>query len=116
MRRLLVCYGILNSVLYISLLPLWDGFDEPFHYGYVQHLSTGRGLPVLDRTALSDEIWESIKLAPASQYVVRNLPVALSFRDYFELTQADRRARRVVGAEQLVGCVDEMELHRRTRW
>ena len=41
----LTAYGILNGVLYGSLLPLWEGFDEPFHYAYVQALSTGKSLP-----------------------------------------------------------------------
>ena len=34
-RRLLLAvlaYGALNAILYAGLLPLWDGFDEPFHH------------------------------------------------------------------------------------
>ena len=45
---LLLC-GALNAILYAGLLPLWDGFDEPFHYGYVQYLRTHGSLPVLGR-------------------------------------------------------------------
>ena len=42
----LLGYGLLNATLYTGLLPLWEGFDEPFHYGYVQHLR--------ERNALTD--------------------------------------------------------------
>ncbi|MGC9971967.1 MAG: hypothetical protein ABSE56_15420 [Bryobacteraceae bacterium] len=90
MRRLLVCYGILNSVLYVSLLPLWDGFDEPFHYGYVQALSHGCGLPVLGRTTVFEEIWQSLAIAPGSYAVKKNLPVVTTFEEWFGLEAVDR--------------------------
>ena len=41
----LLAYGALNAILYATLLPLWDGFDEPFHYSFVQHLARTRELP-----------------------------------------------------------------------
>jgi hypothetical protein len=94
MRRLLVCYGILNSVLYVSLLPLWDGFDEPFHYAYVQALSHGCGLPVLGRTTIFEEIWKSLAIAPASYAVKKNLPVVMTFKEWFLLEASDRAHRR----------------------
>lgn len=90
MRWLLVCYGILNSVLYVSLLPLWDGFDEPFHYAYVQALSHGCGLPVLGRTTIFEEIWQSLAIAPGSYAVKKNLPVVTTFQQWFNLEPADR--------------------------
>lgn len=90
----LVLYGLLNAVLYSGLLPLWEGFDEPFHYGYVQSLSSHARLPTLDRTLLSDEIWASLKLAPASQVVGRNLPGLTTFSEYFQLEKSERWRRR----------------------
>ena len=34
-QALLIAYGAANALLYATLLPLWEGFDEPFHYSYV---------------------------------------------------------------------------------
>ena len=94
MRAALLIYGLLNAILYAGLTPLWEGFDEPFHYGYVQHLWHARTLPVQKRTCISEEIWRSLPLAPASYIVKRNLPMVTTFDDYFRLPQSDRLARR----------------------
>lgn len=72
-RRLLVAYALTNALLY-SLLPLWEGFDEPFHFAYVQQLANGQGLPDPRVARLSSEVGASILLAPASQVVKQNLP------------------------------------------
>ena len=94
MRLSLLIYGALNAILYAGLTPLWEGFDEPFHVGYLQHLITTHTLPVQKRTCLSEEIWQSFPLAPASYIVQRNLPMVTTFDDYFRLPQAERIARR----------------------
>ncbi len=75
-------------------MPLWEGFDEPFHYGYVQELSAGRGFPVQGKTPLSGEIWQSVLLAPASDSVKLNIPAVLTFRAYLRLPDAERKALR----------------------
>lgn len=99
MKSLLVFYGIRNAVLYSSLVPLWEGFGEPFHYGYVESLSVEGRLPVLNQTALSDEIWSSLKLAPVSHVVRRNLlapPLrCMKTPDPERLRSRRRRFRRV---------------------
>lgn len=94
LRLGLILYGLLNAVLYSALLPLWEGFDEPFHYGYVQSLSARGELPALNRTPLSDEIWASLKLAPASHVVRRNIPSLATFAEYFQLEKSERWRRR----------------------
>ena len=71
-----------------------EGYDEPFHFGYVQHLWSERSLPVQRRTRLSEEVWQSLTLAPASYIVKRNLPMVASFDDYFRLPSQERTARR----------------------
>src|SRR5215475_2359054 len=93
-RRALLIFGAVNAVLYAGLTPLWEGFDEAFHYGYVQHLWNARTLPVQKHTCLSEEIWRSFPLAPASYIVQRNLPMVTTFDDYFRLSPAERSARR----------------------
>ncbi len=89
-----VAYGIVNVVLYAGLTPLWDGFDEPFHYGYVQYLERHGALPVQGRAGLSDEIARSLALAPASYLVKKNIPSVISFEEYFRLPRQERLALR----------------------
>ncbi len=31
MRVALAVYGMVSALAYAALLPLWEGFDEPFH-------------------------------------------------------------------------------------
>jgi hypothetical protein len=89
-RIALLLYGALNAILYAGLLPLWDGFDEPFHYGYVQYLRTHGSLPVLGRAVLSDEIIQSLDLVPASYAVQRNVRRGIAFDAYFALPEIQR--------------------------
>lgn len=90
----LVAYGAANVVLYAGLTPLWDGFDEPFHYGYVQYVARYGSLPVVGRAGLSAEIGQSLALAPASHLVKRNIPGVMTFDEYFRLPRRDRLALR----------------------
>ncbi len=69
LRILLLLYGVVNAAAYSCLLPLWEGFDEAYHYGYVQYLSTKLRFPVLGRATLSQEIWHAFELAPVSNYL-----------------------------------------------
>ena len=89
--RLLVAYAALNAVLYSTLLPLWEGFDEPFHFGYVQQLANGQGLPDARTARLSREVWQSILCAPASVPVKSNLPQVVTYAEYFSWP-AERRS------------------------
>src|ERR1700676_5219037 len=73
-RVLLIAYILVNAALYSVLLPLWEGFDEPFHFAYVQQLANGQGLPDARTARLSREVGASLLLAPASQAVQQNLP------------------------------------------
>jgi hypothetical protein len=75
------------------MLPLWEGFDEPFHFGYVQNLANGRGLPDPRTTVLSREIGDSLRIAPASAIVQANLPqIRTTYSEYFALTRTQRAA------------------------
>jgi hypothetical protein len=82
-RLLLIAYALVNAVLYSALLPLWEGFDEPFHFGYVQQLANGQGLPDARTARLSAEVGASLLVAPASQAVKQNLPQVTSYAEYF---------------------------------
>lgn len=93
-RGVLLAYGLANAIVYSSLAPLWGGFDEPFHFGYVQSLANGNGFPDPRESRLSAEEARSIALAPASPSVKRNLPQVTTFSEYFALPPEERRARR----------------------
>ena len=82
MRYLFPCFLLSNAILYSLLLPLWEGFDEPFHFGNV----SGR------REVLSEEIAASLLLAPASHIVQRNLPQVRTYQQYAALPLAERAA------------------------
>lgn len=69
-------------MLYSSLLPLWEGFEEPFHFGYVQHPANGYGLSDPRTAFLSQEIGSSILIAPASQVVQVNLPEVKTYSEF----------------------------------
>jgi hypothetical protein len=93
-RLLLLIFGVAQAVLYSSLLPLWEGFDEPWHYGYVQRLATGGGLPVLGKTSLSKELWASMLICPVSHVVHSALPELQPFDAYFRLSPEARAQER----------------------
>ncbi len=72
-----------NALLYSVLLPLWEGFDEPFHFAYVQQLANRQGWPDPRTSRLSSEVGASILLAPASHIVKQNLPQVTTYAEYF---------------------------------
>ncbi|MBZ5580287.1 MAG: hypothetical protein LAP40_27330 [Acidobacteriia bacterium] len=83
-RRLLIASILVNAALYSVLLPLWEGFDEPFHFAYVQQLANGQGLPDARTARLSDEVGTSLMFAPASPVVRQNIPQVTTYSQYFE--------------------------------
>ncbi len=90
LRPILIAYGLANAILYSALLPLWEGFDEPFHFGYVQRLANGQGPPDPRTATLSREVANSILLAPAAPPVKHNLPEVTTYSEYFALPQSKR--------------------------
>src|SRR3989442_5758718 len=89
--RLLLIYTALNALLYSMLLPLWEGFDEPFHFGYVQGLANGEGFPDPRTSRLSQEVGSSLLLAPASLAVKGNLPEVTSYPEFFRWPEPQRK-------------------------
>src|SRR4051812_22624779 len=85
-------FGIAGAILYSSLLPLWEGFDEPFHYAYVASLGCTGSFPVMRATTLPADVVTSLRLAPASTAVKHNLPFAPTYEQYFRLPELQRAA------------------------
>jgi hypothetical protein len=76
-------------------MPPWEGFDELYHYGIVQHLATARQFPEIGKTTLSRELWNSLDYLPVSHYIQPYLErPSMSFEEYFRLTPEQRSALR----------------------
>jgi len=89
-----VVFAVLNAILYANLLPLWEGFDEPFHYAYAEFLSVHDRLPSAGGGQMALDVEESLRLAPASAPVKRNLPYVITYSEYFQLPESERAALR----------------------
>lgn len=96
LRRWLLIYGIASAVLYSSLLPLWEGFDELYHYGYAQSLGRRLTFPAVNEGRLSRELWMSLDFTPVSPFIQSFLGrTSTNFPEYFRLPEAEREARRM---------------------
>jgi len=91
---LVLLFALISALLYSCLLPLWEGFDEPFHYAYIQSLSVDHRVPVLNSTRISEEIRQSLTLTPVSPILHRSLPHSTSFPEWFQLSPEQRLARK----------------------
>src|SRR5215472_11050877 len=78
-RGFILMFGLVNASLYAALLPLWEGFDEAFHYGYIESLWQTHQLPALGRTLVPIDVFRSFHLAPVSHIVNRWFPETISF-------------------------------------
>jgi len=77
------------------LLPLWEGFDELYHYGYVQHVSTTWSIPVVGKTPISRELWNSLDYVGVSHFLQPYFQrPSTKFEDYFRLPAEQRIERR----------------------
>ena len=65
-RKLLVliwCIFLARAVFYSAFLPIWEGYDEPIHFAFVQYLEMTHRLP-LPSTPVSREVQSSMHLLP----------------------------------------------------
>lgn len=91
LRWLLLAFALLNGLLYSCFLPLWEGFDEPFHYAYVQSLSGGQ-IPIFGRAKVSAEIYDSFANVPLSRFLSGSTG-GCSFEEWFALPVSEREKR-----------------------
>ncbi len=89
-----VAFAFLNAVLYANLLPLWEGFDEPFHYSFVESLSVRHQLPDAGGGQMARDVEASLALAPASLPVKHNLPQVMTYDEYFRVPEQQRASMR----------------------
>jgi hypothetical protein len=91
---LILLFGLANGLLYSCLLPLWEGFDEPFHYAYVNSISAFHEAPTLGKATLSKEIWQSFQLTPLPNVLKQAIPGSHSFDEWLALPESERLAKR----------------------
>ena len=93
-RNAILIFGVVNACLYSGLLPLWEGFDEAFHYAYVETLWQAGRLPVLGRTLVPQDVLRSFEFAPVSHVIHRKTSEAIPYDAWFSLPQAEKERRR----------------------
>ena len=86
--------GIINASLYSALLPLWEGFDEPAHYGNVESLWRLHRFSVLGQTTFPGDVVASFRYAPGSYLMRRWRPETVTYEEWFALTPAERERLR----------------------
>ena len=59
LRKVVLIFAIMNACLFSALLPLWEGFDEAFHYSYVETLWQTWRLPMLGRALVPGDVSRS---------------------------------------------------------
>lgn len=91
---LLLALAVVSGVLYACVLPLWNGFDEPFHYGYVENLLVDRVVPELGRAQLTKEIEDSFRYTPLSRLFSMSVPGTATVEQWPQLPERERVRRR----------------------
>ena len=84
---------VVKSLLYIAVTPLWEGFDELFHFAYVHSLAATNSLPVWGEAFVDSDIARSTAYVPLAQLMPQLTPgfEKLSYRDYWMLDEAKRQ-------------------------
>lgn len=96
---LILLFAFANAILYSSLLPLWEGFDEPAHYAYIESLAVQKQLPIVNRAKVPQDIRASLELLPVSWLLHNSLPRSISFDDWFRLSPQERARRRAAAMQ-----------------
>jgi hypothetical protein len=94
MLWLLIIVTIAQGALFIFVTPQWEGFDEAFHYAYIQYIAEHGKLPIYGKDLISRELTQSFRLLPLSVPANSNLGNRYtSFPDYWKLSDSTRQER-----------------------
>ncbi len=87
-----LCF-LIRGCFYAALLPAWEGYDEPFHFSFIEYVGAHHRLP-LATTPVSHEVQASLHLLPLSweQRLHRMDPPLYTEDSYWQLPESDRRA------------------------
>jgi hypothetical protein len=89
---LLLLWGVflLRAAFYLSITPLWEGFDEHVHYGYIDLVGSEGRLPIGLEDRVSDEVTASLGLLPLP-WEPRGFQVGLTHDEYWKLDERSRK-------------------------
>ena len=72
-----------GGTFFVLMVPLGEGFDEPWHFAYVQHVAQFGKPPLGHSTHISEEIATFLRVHPVSWGLHRNFPTLLSHDEYW---------------------------------
>jgi 4-amino-4-deoxy-L-arabinose transferase-like glycosyltransferase len=80
-----------RGCFYCVLLPTWEGYDEPYHFAFVEYVTHHNALPI-PSTPVSREVQESLHLLPLSweQRLHVLAPPIYTHDSYWQLSDAER--------------------------
>lgn len=84
---------VLRGFFYCAVQPLWEGWDEPFHYAYLEHLSSTGTMPRPGVDPPSREVSESLRIGPLPWTIRSHAEAQLSYEQFWQLPPAERDAR-----------------------
>src|SRR5437879_2849941 len=93
-RTLLTIWVIFmcKGIFYCLLFPVWEGYDEYAHFGFIQFVATHQELPVPE-SVVSRELDRSLELVPLPWLLRRLPPPHLTHDAYWKLSQHERSVR-----------------------
>jgi len=56
--------GLLRGLFWVATTEVWSPIDEAHHYGFVQSLATGHGIPTVGKDVMPVEVVQVIKTSP----------------------------------------------------
>jgi Dolichyl-phosphate-mannose-protein mannosyltransferase len=91
-RNLTIAAFLLRGAFYCAVQPMWEGFDEWAHFGYIQHLAQfGRAPSRYEQ--ISDELRRSVELAPISAAAAESSAGSLTHDAFWQLPLEERLSR-----------------------
>ena len=83
---------LLRGAFYCVEQPIWEGFDEWAHFGYIQHLAE-YGHPPSRTDSVSDALRRSVELAPISASAAEYSRGSLTHDTFWRLSPEERLIR-----------------------
>jgi len=68
---LLIILFVVQGIIFSGMYPLWDPWDEPSHFAYLQHMIEGKTLPTTE-DYFSNEIVFTFDKTPMSYFLLEN--------------------------------------------
>lgn len=89
---------ILNSIIFLFFLPIWEGFDEPSHFAYIQYIAENKHLPT-SKSFVSEQVGESLSRLPLNQNIAA---LSTTYADYWKNYQkGDKKKTEINNSKEL---------------